>query len=94
MNDAKPGTCPECGIGCPSQKSLKRHRVKQHGVAFPYPVFKKRKKPVSVNDDHDDETRPDWNGTCSQCGESPIVPLTGLCGPCTWGEAETIGGNW
>lgn len=37
---------------------------------------------------------PDWTGKCDNCGESPIVPETGLCGPCTFGEAETVGGNW
>lgn len=37
---------------------------------------------------------PDWSGKCENCGMSPIVPVTGMCGPCTWGEAETIGGNW
>ena len=37
---------------------------------------------------------PDWEGTCDNCGASPIVPVTGLCGPCTFGEAETAGGNW
>jgi len=37
---------------------------------------------------------PDWTGTCDVCGESPIVPCTGMCGPCTFGEAETAGGNW
>jgi len=41
-----------------------------------------------------DEMEPDWNGTCEVCGQSPIVPATGMCGPCTFGEAETIGGNW
>jgi hypothetical protein len=40
------------------------------------------------------DTEPDWDGTCEVCGQSPIVPVTGLCGPCTWGEAETVGGNW
>lgn len=37
---------------------------------------------------------PDWNGQCCVCEQSPIVPITGMCGPCTWGEAETAGGNW
>jgi hypothetical protein len=37
---------------------------------------------------------PDWAGRCMQCGESPTLRLTGLCGPCTFGEAETYGGNW
>lgn len=38
--------------------------------------------------------RPDYKGECSVCGASPIVPSTGLCGPCTWGEASTIDGGW
>lgn len=36
---------------------------------------------------------PDWTRRC-QCGATPIVPATGLCGPCTFGEADTSGGNW
>ena len=40
------------------------------------------------------DIEPDWTGTCENCGESPIVPLTGMCGPCTFGEAETANGNW
>lgn len=40
------------------------------------------------------ETEPDWTGECEVCGASPIVPLTGMCGPCTFGEADTVGGNW
>jgi hypothetical protein len=42
----------------------------------------------------DPEMRPDWNRRCTNCGAVPIVPLTGLCGPCTFGEGETAGGNW
>jgi len=38
--------------------------------------------------------RPDYGGECSVCGASPVVPGTGLCGPCTWGEASTIDGGW
>ncbi len=37
---------------------------------------------------------PDWEGTCEICGDSPIVPVTGMCGPCTFGEADTMNGNW
>lgn len=40
------------------------------------------------------ESQPDWNRKCLVCGASPVVPVTGLCGPCTFGEAETVGGNW
>ena len=37
---------------------------------------------------------PDWKSECMVCGASPIVPETGMCGPCTFGEAETARGNW
>ncbi len=47
-----------------------------------------------VLEDSDPRVEPDWTKTCEVCGGSPVVPLTGLCGPCTFGEAETIGGNW
>ena len=35
-----------------------------------------------------------WDGECENCGQSPTVRATGLCGPCTFGEADTLGGNW
>ncbi len=31
---------------------------------------------------------------CSNCGMKPVVNAVGMCGPCTWGECETIDGNW
>ena len=43
---------------------------------------------------YDSGFEPDWQGKCDVCGASPIVPETGMCGPCTFGEADTIGGNW
>jgi hypothetical protein len=52
----------------------------------------KSTEPVSF--DPDAESRPDWEHTCDNCGASPIVPATGLCGPCTFGDASTAGGNW
>ena len=41
-----------------------------------------------------ERSEPDWSGICEVCGQSPIVPATGMCGPCTFGEADTVGGNW
>ncbi len=35
-----------------------------------------------------------WDAKREVCEQSPVVRATGLCGPCTFGEAETIGGNW
>lgn len=37
---------------------------------------------------------PDWSGKCDACDMSPVVPASGMCGPCTFGEANTINGNW
>jgi len=46
--------------------------------------------------DHIDnvDLEPDWTTKCEICGEVPIMPATGMCGPCTTGEADTAGGNW
>jgi hypothetical protein len=40
------------------------------------------------------ENAPDWTRHCANCNETPVVKSTGLCGPCTFGEADTAGGNW
>jgi len=37
---------------------------------------------------------PDYERECDNCGATPILPMTGMCGPCTFGEAETADGNW
>lgn len=43
----------------------------------------------------DDESFvPDWKAECMVCGAVPTIPATGMCGPCSFGEAETVGGNW
>lgn len=52
------------------------------------------RKRAKLRPPRDPDTEPDWSGRCESCGQSPIVPATGMCGPCTFGEAETIGGNW
>lgn len=36
----------------------------------------------------------DWDTECECCAAKPTVHPTGLCGPCCFGEAETINGNW
>lgn len=34
-------------------------------------------------------------GACASCGwKTVLVEEVGLCGPCCWGEADTINGNW
>lgn len=56
---------------------------------------KRRSRPdeeVQIISDADIE--PDWEGKCMVCDASPVVPATGMCGPCTFGEADTVAGNW
>lgn len=52
------------------------------------------KKPEPCQNEHDAATQPDWERTCKICGETPIITFTGMCGPCTFGEAESVGVNW
>lgn len=34
-------------------------------------------------------------GTCDCCSsDTVLVEETGMCGPCTFGEADTLNGNW
>ena len=41
-----------------------------------------------------DDFRPDWSMPCDNCGSSPVVPRSDLCGPCHFGEADTVLGGW
>lgn len=36
----------------------------------------------------------DWSRKCETCGGAPVVQATGLCGPCTFGDASTGIGEW
>ncbi len=78
------GQKPYCTVrhGCPSIPILRKWLNKN-----PNPIEISRKAT-------DSRTEPDWTGKCENCDQSPVVTATGLCGPCTFGEAETAGGNW
>lgn len=39
-------------------------------------------------------TAANWTRKCEVCGAFPVVEASGLCGPCTFGDASTAGGNW
>lgn len=56
--------------------------------------MKKKKEKKKDKKEHDPDLDPDWDHECGNCGARPIVPITGMCGPCTFGEADTINGNW
>lgn len=57
-------------------------------------MSKRRPVEQSHPEPTDADLEADWSGECEVCGASPILPLTGMCGPCTFGEADTVGGNW
>lgn len=40
------------------------------------------------------DTAPDWSRKCTVCGQAPVFPFTGMCGPCIFGEADTAFGDW
>lgn len=54
------------------------------------------KPPQPVRKPHviDGDLEPDYTHKCEVCGSTPVMPATGMCGPCTTGESETVGGNW
>lgn len=61
-------------------------------------MSKKSREPIATpiipETMREEDIAPDWTNDCEVCGATPVVPATGLCGPCTFGEAETAGGNW
>lgn len=74
--------CRDCGRRFKKQAHLDQHIAAKHPVNF------------GMRFEQEPNLEPDLEGECEVCGQSPTVPLTGMCGPCTFGEAETIGGNW
>ena len=70
------------------------YKCKECGREFEKANVRNQHTRVEHNMGYLKDMEPDWEGKCENCDESPIVPMTGLCGPCTWGEADTVGGNW
>jgi hypothetical protein len=56
-------------------------------------MAKQKKKELPRRDDASD-MEPDWEHECDVCGSVPTVPETGMCGPCTFGDASTADGDW
>lgn len=70
-----------------------KHSEPMHAGAKAYGAAPTTAPPAEA-DHYTDESRPDWTKECEVCGQTPILPVTGMCGPCTFGEADTAGGNW
>jgi hypothetical protein len=94
MADAEVATgttvkCVACGktFG-PSKKWTEAHRAR----AFKYFLHTHEcRSPTSKRDERDE---PDWTRQCENCKSTPVYPRSGLCGPCSFGEADTAHGNW
>ena len=54
----------------------------------------KNKKMPRDDNKTDNSNEPDWTKACFVCGARPVVPATGMCGPCTFGTADAMDGNW
>jgi len=85
-----PYTCVHCGREFRTELGLSGHLC-SHALN----PNKPRPKHKRVEDMTNEEAfEADWSRKCQNCGEVPVVNATGLCGPCTFGEADTAGGNW
>jgi len=56
------------------------------GTICPKCLAERKKNPGVVDDDDIDDDK-----GCENCGGKPVWPSTGMCGPCTTGEAATVG---
>jgi hypothetical protein len=77
-----------CGKSFKSEQGLSDHQRDMNHNADTKPF---KNKPRHT---FDPENKPDWTSQCEVCGATPVVPATGMCGPCTFGEADTVAGNW
>lgn len=98
--DAQLISCPNCPRTFADNNAAYQHIKAKHGGKrshefreSPKPDGNRARKRAS-RAARDPDVEPDWSGQCEVCGNSPIVPLTGMCGPCTFGEADTIDGSW
>jgi len=80
-----------CGKGFKSASRL-RHHCRDTG--HEPPKWLKPQIAQAAQRRAQPDMEPDWTSECDVCGASPVVPATGMCGPCSFGEADTIGGNW
>jgi NMD protein affecting ribosome stability and mRNA decay len=80
-------TCPECSKQFDGEHAVRQHRWMKHKAGVPMNTRPRPK--VDADAFAVTHGRP-----CCVCGATPTVGSTDLCGPCCFGEAETIGGNW
>jgi hypothetical protein len=89
-NERCNGTLPREGLGGASSPS-QAHEWREEATKNKALMAANGGRPLVPTDA---EMAPDWKKGCEVCGQKPTLPLTGLCGPCTFGEADTAGGNW
>jgi hypothetical protein len=67
-------------------------------LLFPYSQSREARtmaREVDPSDPKDTrDFKPDWKRKCMTCGAKPILPMTEMCGVCTFGEAAMANGAW
>lgn len=101
----KDTVCPDCGRKFRGTYGLEVHWQAVHNPGALAPVKRDRERKLNPNFDGQgrrdprepldpNSSTPRWDYDCIVCGQTPVLPLTEMCGPCTFGEADTVGGNW
>jgi len=83
----KTRTCPECSKQFAGEHAVRQHRWMKHKAGVP--IVSRPKEPADG-----EAFTANWDRKCCVCGATPTVGTTDLCGPCCFGEADTMGGNW
>ena len=79
-----------CGCG---KTFATEHGRQMHMSDMRHTMATPKRKPVKRHT-FTPETDPDWTSGCDLCGAKPVMPATGMCGPCSTGDASTVAGNW
>jgi len=80
------GTAPKGGIQIPSRSDAARAREKE--------AMKREDEKEAKDVTKENAFDAVWDVKCDVCGAVPTVKATGMCGGCTFGEADTMGGDW
>ena len=95
--------CSKCNRTFKTKAGLKQHKKDRHPTAKQRAYAEKRaaRKAAAlaeVEDPPDPHDGPDlftdYQRPCVVCNAVPTVGTIELCGPCCFGEADTVDGNW
>lgn len=79
------------------KKSEKFMSVDRHEFTRAYHADRKERNMIETEENNDTtgtQLTKNWTCKCDICESLPTVADSGLCGPCFFGETDTIDGNW